>query len=433
MNVSSKTTPPFTTLVTPRPPWLAEVIENAAMLLEDRLTLLQSSMLAWRDLIVLDERLDAHLDALRVCSECVWPDLLAKLQEPSPGLLFLGGVLAIERRSTGNLKQLLALAEARIELRPALYAALSWVNPTFTRPLVQPLLASNVPFYWRIALHLLHQDQTRADTVFEWALTQPDPDLQRIALNAVGDIGVMDLLPRCLSLLQSTDDDIRFLAARASVLLGERSQGLRVLKGFAATTCGQQQAALFLLTAVLPVTEAQQFLVDLAKHGCDARLLIRLAGELGGPAQIPALLRLMHNPLLSRLAGHAFCNIVGLDLVESNMESSPPPNLNTGPNDDPDDAETASDPDEVLPWPDVKKVHDWWNQHGSAFDPRRRYLGGIEITRYSCLEILHHGNYGQRHAAAFHLKADDPASALFQLHTPAWRQQRRIAMLQASL
>jgi len=414
-----------------RPLWLAQHVEEITALFESRDLLLRTATHRLADLQSLDERMDAQLDSVRIVGAQKWPTLLRALNEPSPALIYLATIMAVEARDTARLQQLLALAETLPELRSGLLRALTWIAPDFTRPLVQPLLNTQSPFYWCAALHLLRQHQSHADTLFEWALSQPDVGLQAIALNATAEIGLMDLLPCCQRLLQSVDPEIHFLAARAAALLGDRNQSLMTLREIAVTDSPWQYEALSLLTLFLPVPDMQHLLTAIARQGGDARLLIQLAGMLGSTANIPSLLRLMENPAFARLAGYAFCTITGLDLEAQGLEGAAPEDVVAGPNDDPEHDKVESDPDEALPWPDVKKLAQWWLQNGANFAAEthcaeRRYLFGGPITRERCLHQLQHGWQSQRRMAALYLKAMAPASPLFLVDAPAWRQQSRL-------
>ena len=416
--------------------WLAQHMEEIAGLFESRALLLRTSAHLLTDLQCLDDRMDAHLDSVRMSGAQKWPLLMQALEEPSPGLIFLATVMATETRDTARIKQLLAVAETLPELRQALLQALAWTAPDFSRPLIQPLLATQSPFCWMVALHLLRQHQTHADTLFEWALSRPDAGLQAIALNATAEIGLMDLLPCCQRLLQSVDPDIRFLAARAGVLLGDRGRSLTALREMALTEMATgptscQSEALSLLTVFLPVPEMQNILTAVARQGGDARVLIQLAGMLGSTANIPSLLRLMQNPEFARLAGNAFCTITGLDVIAEGFEAAAPERFDSGPSDDPEQDEVSSDPDDALPWPDARKLAHWWLQNGDRFAPDTRYLFGGPITRQQCLQVMQHGWQTQRRMAALYLKSMAPASPLFLVDAPAWRQQARLDLLRA--
>lgn len=397
--------------------------QRRAALKQPAFTLTEHSSIDWR--------MDSVLDGLRVSGKEGYERMVLALAEPTPERVFVTTVLTLENRNTQRLKQLLVLAEAEPALQTAMLDAFAWVPASFTQQLIPHLLATSSRFCRLAGLHLYRQHQVHADTVLEWAITQPEAELQTMALDAVGEIGLLDLLPRCLQWVNSPDVRIAFAAARACALLGERQHSLARMMQIAQVESDCQREALSLLAALLPVNGAQQFLSTLAKRIADQRLLVQVAGELGDPANIPALLRLMQNPALSRLAGHAFCAITGLDLVEQNMDCPAPETLQSGPTDEAEDSQVESDPDEALPWPDQAKLAQWWAHNGGCFKAGVRYLAGGEITRQYCLQVLQHGFQSQRRCAALYLKAFDPASPLFLLDEPVWRQQKRLAQLLA--
>lgn len=414
--------------------WCVEAsIEEAGILYETLQEQLGGDTATFSDISTLCDRLDAHLDVLRITGAQAWSLLDVQLASPSPGLMFVATVLSLEQRQSRRLKALIALAEADAMLGAAVLYAFGWVPATVTAPLVAPMLGASVPFYQRIGLYLCCQHQVPADTALERAITSPDHTVQLLALDVIGETGALDLLPYCLQRLTAEDSAVRFAACRASLMLGERTRPLPLLMQWATTPSPQQKAALALLTVFLPVTQAQSFLATVGRNTPDRRLLVQLAGKLGDPANIPALLRLMPDPLLGRIAGHAFSMITGADLVALNLERPAPADVTVGPNDDPVDDNVAADMDDALPWPDPNKVSHWWAQHSGRFVAGQRYLAGNAITVEQCLQVLQQGDQLQRRAAALHLKALNPASPLFAVDAPAWRQKARLASMIATL
>ncbi|MBA54412.1 MAG: hypothetical protein CMK89_08160 [Pseudomonadales bacterium] len=384
------------------------------------------------ELTLQDLQLDAHLDGLRVDSESAWKIISSALESAEVSTVFLATVLALEGKHTARLKQLLALAEANQALKPGVFKAFTWIPDHITRPLLPHLRSSAATLHQQLALHLCHQHHIRAETYLEWAITHTNADIRNMGLTAAGDTGETSLLELCLRAQQSDQTSTRYAAARAATLLGESTQSIRTLQSIALGDEQYQPPSLSLIAVFLPLDQAHSFLTKLRAHTSNNRLLVTVAGELGGANNVPALLRLMQDPKLARIAAFSFCFITGLDLVEHNMEANAPEDFETGPNDDPDDDNVESDPDEDLPWPDRNKLMQWWEQHGSSFKPGIRYLMGKEITREHCLDVLEFGNQAQRKIAALHLKKMDPASPLFLIDAPAWRQQARLQLLRNS-
>ncbi|MAR89391.1 MAG: hypothetical protein CML06_00710 [Pseudomonadales bacterium] len=445
MTTDSLQQAPVTHRLQALPPVLEECIDSAAFVAEQR-TLTASGSLP--ELLAEDLRLDALLDNLRLHREASWQLLAEALKAPEPGHLFVAAMMALETRDTARLKQVIAIAEADSELRSGLALALLWVPVDFSRPLVAHLLASRHPFHRLLGIELCRHHSIPADSPLEQALTQTNPALQLAALRASGDIGLLDLLPRCLPLLHSEQPAVALAAARACALMGERRQSLARLRTIATSDPNSQgnsedraedslrSQALSLLSVLLPVAESQQWLRELARQHPNPRLMIQLAGELGDPASVPALLRLMENPDLSRLAGAAFSAITGLNLVAEEMElpapptpsaeSSAEPGADSEPSTDPEDDTLESDPDADLPWPDRQQLAAWWQAQQRHFPAGERRLAGTAINAENCLRQLLAGPGPVRATAALHLKNLYPGQPLFPTDAPAWRQQRML-------
>ena len=104
-----------------------------------------------------------------------------------------------------------------------------------------------------------------------------------------------------------------------------------------------------------------------------------------------------------------------------------PENVESQPNDDPDDAVVEMDSDEGLPWPDMKKVEQWWAANETRFEKGQRYFIGAPVTRGHCINVLKNGYQRQRILAAHYLCLLEPGTPLFNTSAPAWRQQRLLA------
>ena len=168
---------------------------------------------------------------------------------------------------------------------------------------------------------------------------------------------------------------------------------------------------------------------SLATDTAQLRWVIEGAGLVGDPTYVPWLMKHMSDDKLARLAGESFSLITGADLALLDLERKPPENFESGPNDDPNDANVAMDEDDGLPWPDAERVQRWWTQNSSGCMPGQRYFVGGLVTREHCIEVLRTGYQRQRILAAHHLCLLEPGSVLFEWRAPAWRQARALAAL----
>src|ERR1700733_5059946 len=99
-----------------RPLFIPDVIhqhrEDAASLWLVRDNTVRSSASKLADIIKIDGRVEAHVDALRIAESEGWSGLLDDLEEGGAGEYFLAGALAVESRHTNRMDQVLEHAYA---------------------------------------------------------------------------------------------------------------------------------------------------------------------------------------------------------------------------------------------------------------------------------------------------------------------------------
>jgi len=111
------------------------------------------------------------------------------------------------------------------------------------------------------------------------------------------------------------------------------------------------------------------------------------------------------------------------------MATTRPENVESGPNDDPDNPNVDMDPDESLQWPDRQKGEKWWAANAHRFQPGQRCFMGAPVTREHCGDVLTNGYRRQRILAAHYLCLLSPGTPLFNTSTPAWRLQKLLALM----
>jgi uncharacterized protein (TIGR02270 family) len=258
-------------------------------------------------------------------------------------------------------------------------------------------------------------------------LDDPDHSIRARAYRTAGEIGAHDLVSRIASAAADQDPNCWVWAAWSAVLLGARANARALLKTAAMTPGPLQRLAARLWLLAAPAPEAHAMLSELAQDPANLRTLIRGAGYAGDPTYIPWLIGHMSNDKLTRIAGESFSMITGIDLAWLDMESDPPQDFESGPNDDPDDPDVALDPDDELPWPDQAKVQHWWEANQQRFQAGARYFIGAPVTRAHCIDVLKNGYQRQRISAALYLSLLSPGTPPFDTSAPAWRQGRQLA------
>lgn len=382
---------------------------------------------ALRHLRRVDDRLAAHLDGCAVAGTAGLRIVLEALVDPAASALFAATAVALESGDRKVFGQCVSVAEGLPECASGLVSALGWMARERLANVGVALLDSPVPFQRAAGFAACRLHRVHPGSKLVAGLNDADRRVHVEALRCVAVLGEHDL---SASLTAKADDsDIQFWTAWTNVLLGSRGTTVERLAEFA-TAGGPRRARAFRLTLqAMSLTGARDFLRVLPDESGRWRWLLDGAGIAGDPALVPWLIQQMQEQKSARAAGEAFTLITGADLALLDLERKPPEDFQFGPNDDPDDPNVDMDPDDGLPWPDVKKVEAWWHANEARFQKGTRYFMGQPVTKEHCIHVLKTGYQRQRVLAAQYLCLLEPGTPLFNTSAPAWRQQRLLAAM----
>ena len=394
--------------------------EEAAFLWSQRDAATDQPHYALRHLALLEERVEAQLDGLRVAGEAGVEAAWANLDQlQGAGELFAVATLALESRTETMIESVLQFAEAVPESRRGLFGALGWAAPETLRGRVVNWLDAPVPF--RRLLGVVACSLHRADPGARMVkLLGDDPVVRARALRLAGELGRIDLRQH-IATASSDDEACRFWAAWSAGLLADRPSAIPVLQAHAVGGGPFKWRALDLVVRLMNREAAIGWLRDLGSDPANARLVVIAAGILGDPVVVPWLIERMRDPELARIAGESFSTITARDLSEDGLDGSAPEGFTAGPNDDPASENVAIDPDENLQWPDPAKVQGWWQQEAGRFAQSVRHLRGLPLTAQACSATLRDGYQRQRRAAAYERALSSPG-----LHLWNWREKSRV-------
>jgi len=184
------------------------------------------------DLAELDERIEAHLDGLRLAGDAGWEIAQQALFWQEPGEIFTAAVLAFESHQTERIEAVLELGMTQPELVRGIISALGWMPfDKIAHPVNQFLKASDAEQrYLGIAAYAIHR--LNPGQHLDHAIADENINLRTRALRAAGELGRQDLLPKIRQQYQADDKATRFWAAWSATLLGERQETLEILKAF---------------------------------------------------------------------------------------------------------------------------------------------------------------------------------------------------------
>jgi uncharacterized protein (TIGR02270 family) len=393
-------TPPTSIVI---PDIVEQHAEEAAFLWRQRDMATDQPQFTLRQLAKLEERIEAHIDGLRVAESAGLSIALGQLKESQEdGALFTVATLILERHDGANVKRLLDFAEAAPKSARGLFGAIGWVAPDALRGLAIDWFDAPSSF-WRLvgvvacSLHRV-DPSSRLDR-----LLADQPAVRARALRLAGELGRTDLKEHVREALADEDTACRFWAAWSAGILGDRAAAIPVLQNHAVADGRFKWLALDLVLRLMEHQAAISWLRGLGREPKHTRRLVVAAGVLGDPVVLPWLVQQMSVEALARVAGESFSMITGVDLSEHGLDGKAPETFEADPTDEPSDENVAMDADENLAWPDQSKVHSWWQKEKHRFTQGVRHLRGVPITEQSCNEVLRDGYQRQRRAAAYEL------------------------------
>jgi len=124
--------------------------EEAAFLWILRDAAVQAPHYSLKDLADIDERVEAHIDGLRIAEDAGWSFCADALAQEEPGEVFAAAVLAFESGQDQRIKMVLEAAATEPELSRGLISALSWLRFDQVKEHIDQLLRSLTPELRRI-------------------------------------------------------------------------------------------------------------------------------------------------------------------------------------------------------------------------------------------------------------------------------------------
>ena len=398
--------------------------EETAFLWLLRDAAVQTPHYSLKDLADIDERVEAHIDGLRIAEDVGWTICADALAQEEPGEVFAVAVLAFESGQDQCIKMVLEVAATDPELSRGLISALGWLRFDQVKEHIDQLLRSLTPELRRIgiAASAVHR-QDPGSTLVD-ALNDDNTFLKARAIRAAGELGRIDLLSMLKNQFSDKDKECQFWAGWSAVLLGDRDEALKFLKTFATSESPFRESALNLTLRVMDNTSAQNWLKEMSQQPDWLRYTVIGAGVAGDPVRIPWIIEYMEVPELARVAGEAFTMITGVDIAYDDLEGEWPEDFEAGPTESPEDEDVEMDSDEDLPWPDAQLIADWWAKNKAAFRNGTRYLLGQPISPEHLHKVLRTGFQRQRAAAALELAILQPGQPLFEVRAPGSRQKQ---------
>jgi len=375
------------------------------------------------DLSKLDNRVEAHLDGLRIAGESGWDVMQESLPFDEPSDLFAAASIAFESGDQDWITFVLELVAKKNEVMSGVVSALGWLPYPQAQAHIQTLLASSLPISRAMGIAAAAIHRADPGLILTEFIGDSDPTVRARALRAVGELGRVDLLPRMRGGLTDPDQRARFATAWSVTLLSPNVDSLGVLRTIAELPGPFSSKALQTAIRRMDLAAAKAWQAWFSKRQGGLRNAIVAAGAIGDPEGVPWLTEQTKVEALARVAGEAFSMITGIDLAYDDLEKSAPEGFESGPTENPEDENVEMDPDEYLPWPDPALIQKWWDKNQNRFQSGTRYLLGKPMGVEWLQQVLRVGRQRQRAAAALELAIRQPGRPLFEVRAHGFKQQ----------
>ena len=421
------------------PTIITQHAEEAAFLWLLRDTAIHEPHYSLKDLAKLDNRVEAHIDGLRIAGDEGWEICKEALAWKEAGEIFTASVLAFESGNEDRIKEVLKAGASDPGLSRGNISALGWIDYSISQKHIQTLLDSESPTLRRIGIAACAVHRKDPGKYLSDALAGNDALLKTRALRAAGELGRKDLLPFVSTLMNDKDDHCRFRASWSAAILGH-VDAVSVLKTFIISSNPPHpnplpkgarelsEEAVKLGMRRLDISGAHTWQKELAQNPGTLRFALIGAGVIGDPVLIPWLIEYMNTPEQARVAGEAFTMITGVDIAFQDLDGEKHEGFEAGPNENPEDEDVEMDPDEDLPRPNPELVPGWWNKNKGQFKNGTRYILGKPVTADHLQQVLRTGMQRQRAAAALELVIMKPGQPVFEVRAPGYRQQKILGL-----
>lgn len=254
------------------------------------------------------ERLEIHLDALRIASRAAWPfviDQWASFQEK--GELFAYAWLAIELEDAMRLDEAIAVLRSEEQAAKGFVGALEHHRPERIAPWVRQWTSHPDSIRRRLAAHAFELHGISPGETLLQFLNDSDAETRCIALRLTAKFRQSKYIKPVVVMLDNDDASVRFWAAAALAELGLTEIAQPHLKAAAMSDEPHALVAMRTLIRTGKKSEILPWLGSLMRSG--NVMAVRAVGMLEDKRSLHWLIQRMREPPLAVAAGAAFLEL----------------------------------------------------------------------------------------------------------------------------
>jgi len=352
-----------------------------------------------QELLELDERLAANIEALLMIGGDAWDLCEDALTTDSAGDVFTLAVVAIELEKIEKIEWLVGEVAEDSGLLVAVTDAFAYFSFEKVKLLLAEMYKSEIPVmqYVVVASFRLHRQVSPG--LIRGVLSGDNYMARAEAVKSVGVLCITPLLSLVTPLFDDDDENVAFMSCWTGSRFGN-ADALNKLESFVV----HPRYGDFALQYVVMQNDTKkitEILQGMYSDEATKRQSIRAMGYFGMAGVIDSLVSTMKLPEFARVSGESFSLITGINLPANGLDLAHVDDApDSSPTESADDENIEMDPDEGLPWPDPEKISLWWAQNRSDFLADKRYICGEILSADSICRVLSSGSQRQRVFAA---------------------------------
>lgn len=357
-----------------------------------------------RHLEELDDRLDTHVDALRVCGGGAREAALEALGTPDAGGVFTAAALVAGRPAARDLDAFTTLVTnvrgSRWAIRP-FAVALHWIDERAFAHATRSLAEHDDAVIRAIVVTAAAMRHIDCEDGITAALLDDSACVIEAGCAAAARIGMRSALPLIEEHCAARDGAVAVAAGTAAMRLGSSAP-----RHTLATLASEErdspiaEAAARSLFQSLPPAHSPSVHRELFAARPASRAALKAAGAAGARDLVPFVLDHIEDDSLASIAASEFAAITGYDLAPDPVPAGVPRDAGDDAADD-IDAEEIDERTRRAACPiDPRRLAAWWHRHADQFRSSMRYLDGAVATDEVLQRAIACGRQAARLSAA---------------------------------